>query len=256
MLALTEKQSFLNRYGLSGNALKIIACLFMLADHIGFVFFPSGLLLRKIGRLALPIFAFLVAEGCKYTKNKPKHLLIFLVAGIIYLFAYLVVEGVLYGSILTTFTLSTLIIYSLQFLKKYLAKGNFKMAVLGLLCIAASIIFSVFVCRTITVDYGIAGVFLPVFVSLADLKDYKNLKISPQNLHMCELLLLACGICLVVYQRNLLSSVAPYHFLSLIFVALYSGRRGYANIKYFFHIFYPVHLVILYGVWYFLYVLN
>lgn len=176
MLALTEKQSFLNRYGLSGNALKIIACLFMLADHIGFVFFPSGLLLRKIGRLALPIFAFLVAEGCKYTKNKPKHLLIFLVAGIIYLFAYLVVEGVLYGSILTTFTLSTLIIYSLQFLKKYLAKGNFKMAVLGLLCIAASIIFSVFVCRTITVDYGIAGVFLPVFVSLPTSKITKTSK--------------------------------------------------------------------------------
>ena len=58
---------------LSGNTLKILACIAMVIDHVGVLFFPSNMLYRKIGRLALPLFAFLLAEGCKYTRNKKKH---------------------------------------------------------------------------------------------------------------------------------------------------------------------------------------
>ena len=57
---------------LTGNALKILAALFMTIDHIGVMLFPRVLVLRIIGRLALPIFAFMIAEGCKYTRNKKK----------------------------------------------------------------------------------------------------------------------------------------------------------------------------------------
>ena len=63
-----------NKIGIFSNStLKIFACLFMLIDHIGFHLYPRIFELRLIGRLAFPIFAFLIAEGCKYTKNKLKH---------------------------------------------------------------------------------------------------------------------------------------------------------------------------------------
>lgn len=67
-----------HRYGLSAAALKYLAALFMLVDHIGMVF-PTMLtelglptwadgLPRLIGRLAFPIFAYFVAEGCRRTR--------------------------------------------------------------------------------------------------------------------------------------------------------------------------------------------
>ena len=49
---------------LSGNALKIIAALAMVADHVGLMFFPQVRILRIIGRLAYPIFAYMIAQGC------------------------------------------------------------------------------------------------------------------------------------------------------------------------------------------------
>ena len=60
--------------GLSGNQLKLIALAAMTVDHIGVQFFPNIQLLRIIGRLALPIFAYMIAQGCRYTKNKARYL--------------------------------------------------------------------------------------------------------------------------------------------------------------------------------------
>lgn len=51
------------------NQLKIIACISMLIDHIGYVLFPDVTVLRLIGRIAMPIFAFFIGEGCLYTKT-------------------------------------------------------------------------------------------------------------------------------------------------------------------------------------------
>ena len=54
---------------LSGNALKIIATILMVIDNVGYIIFPSVLAFRIIGRISFPIFAFMIANGTKYTKN-------------------------------------------------------------------------------------------------------------------------------------------------------------------------------------------
>lgn len=54
--------------------LHLIAMLSMLCDHAGVVLFPQVRLLRCIGRLAMPIFAYCVACGCVYTKNPLRYL--------------------------------------------------------------------------------------------------------------------------------------------------------------------------------------
>ena len=58
---------------LSGFWLKIIAIITMTADHIGLAF--NILPLRYIGRLALPLFCFLVVEGVLHTKSFKKYML-------------------------------------------------------------------------------------------------------------------------------------------------------------------------------------
>jgi len=56
--------------GLTNNQLKIIAMLAMLIDHVGMIIFPGIMALRYIGRIALPIFAYMIAEGCHYTRDR------------------------------------------------------------------------------------------------------------------------------------------------------------------------------------------
>ncbi len=54
--------------------LKIIACLTMLVDHVGYTFFPQQLWLRVIGRIAFPLFCWYVARGFSRTRSRRKYL--------------------------------------------------------------------------------------------------------------------------------------------------------------------------------------
>ena len=75
---------------ISGSTLKIIGCILMIVDHVGCILFPRIMFFRIVGRLAMPIFAFLIAEGCYYTKNKLKHFLFFLFQAIYYHIYFLI----------------------------------------------------------------------------------------------------------------------------------------------------------------------
>ena len=59
---------------LDGTALKIIAMISMVFDHAGDMFFPDVMWPRMIGRLAMPLFSFCIAEGYSHTKDKKKYL--------------------------------------------------------------------------------------------------------------------------------------------------------------------------------------
>ncbi len=49
--------------------LKVIAFVTMLIDHIGYIFFPSVMWLRIIGRVAFPLFAYCLSVGAIYTRD-------------------------------------------------------------------------------------------------------------------------------------------------------------------------------------------
>jgi len=67
----------------NGDFLKFIAMFTMLIDHIGYLFFPSALWLRMIGRLSFPIFAFLIARGYRFTSDKRKYAFRLLAFGVL-----------------------------------------------------------------------------------------------------------------------------------------------------------------------------
>ena len=107
----TKKSTF----GLTNNQLKIIAMVSMLFDHVGEVLFYNQscyVIFKIIGRLAFPIFAFMIAEGCRYTKNRTRYLLTIAGLGIAFQAVYYVFTQSWYIGILLTFTLSILLFIS------------------------------------------------------------------------------------------------------------------------------------------------
>ena len=64
-------------FGLSGSALKVIAMISMVIDHIALYLMEQGTLLyetmRCIGRIAFPVFAFLIAEGFIHTRSRYRY---------------------------------------------------------------------------------------------------------------------------------------------------------------------------------------
>ena len=108
----------------SGNALKIIAAISMLIDHIGVIFFPQIKIFRILGRIALPIFSFMIAEGARYTRNKLRYFLTVFSLATACQIVYFLYDGDTYMSILVTFSISIVTIYAMQFFKENLFSKN------------------------------------------------------------------------------------------------------------------------------------
>ena len=114
---LTKLRKWFNVGALSNNQLKMIALVCMTIDHIGAYILTDCIILRIIGRISFPIFAYMIAEGCTYTKNRKKYLGIMAITAFLYQTAYFVITGSLAQFILVTFTLSILLIYVTDYAK-------------------------------------------------------------------------------------------------------------------------------------------
>lgn len=206
----------------------------MTLDHVGMVLFPQFSILRILGRLAMPIYAYMIAEGCRYTHNRKRYLLRLLGLGIVCQVVYFFAMDSLYQCILITFSLSVMVIFSLDWAKK---QGGFP----GFLVAIAAACTVWFLCELLptllpgtdfAVDYGFYGVLLPVLVWLGKTKNQ-------------TLLLLTLGLT----QLCLNSGMHQWYCLAAVpLLALYNGQRGKANIGKLFYFYYPAHLVIIQGI--------
>ena len=68
---------------LSSSGLHIVAMILMLIDHMGYALYPDLVVLRWIGRLAFPIFAFMIAEGARRTRSRKRYMLRLFILAII-----------------------------------------------------------------------------------------------------------------------------------------------------------------------------
>ena len=215
---------------LTGNALKIIAAISMVIDHAGLMFFPNMEIFRIIGRLAFPIFAFMIAEGCRYTRNRLRYWGMLTALAALCQIVYYFFDGSAYFSVLVTFSAAILVIYALDYWKR---RQGFPGAVVFLGAMAALWLANEF----LTIDYGFWGCMAPVFASLPSGKpwDTRNHRLAAFGLGLV-LLSLAIG------------GTQWYCLLALPLLLCYSGQRGKWKMKYFFYIFYPLHLVALLGI--------
>lgn len=222
------------RRGLSWEALRIIACLTMLIDHTGAIFFPRLRLLRIIGRLAFPIFCYQLSEGLYYTRSPGKYLgrlcIGALIAEIPYDLALWDCITFARQSVMVTLVLGFIALYSLR------DSGR---PWLGLLIVPACY----YLAEWLHTDYHGNGVLLVLAFGIARVLPHRRL---------WELVLagIACWY-IGGFRVTFLGMRIPvemFGLLSLPLIWLENGRRQWKNkaATIFFYGFYPAHLLILY----------
>lgn len=236
------------------NHLKIIACISMLVDHIGYFLFPEIEVLRWIGRIAFPLFAFFIGEGCVYTSSRKKyHLSVFLLGvgcQAVYIAEDLISNGkitfssdCLFLNILLTFSLGIFACFTMCDIREAYHRGEKKAVLAGSVILTVYILALFAMCTllwffrkqgdSLYFDYGICGMLLPLSAAV-----YRDRKL--------KLLLFTLGV--LIYCLVFTHSM-PHVWFSLISPVLllfYNGKSGSKKFKYLFYIFYPAHLGIIY----------
>ncbi|HHX11665.1 MAG TPA: hypothetical protein GX731_02500 [Clostridiales bacterium] len=216
---------------MSSFGLKLIAIITMLIDHIGAVFITpnttSYLIFRSIGRLAFPIFVFLLVEGFHHTRDAKKYLTRL---GIFALLSEIPFDLAFYGefhmghqNIFFTLFLGLLLI---MLMKEVEIKFPKNVVVINLINALLVIGFSI-VAFLLKTDYNFLGILL----------------ITAFYLFRGSKVLLVLSILLIFGTP--IGSISILATLSMVFIALYNGEKG-KSMKYFFYIFYPAHLLILF----------
>lgn len=230
---------------LNGNFIKILAAITMFIDHAGLLLFPNEEILRIIGRISMPLFAMMIAEGCRHTRDRFRHVALISLLGIVYSAVYYFLYEEIYFSILTTFTFSILITYAVQTCKKCIFQ---RAGVVRCLCsaaiLAALLIFVYLLCERYEVDYGFFGCILPVFACLPDMKGIQKGGAFGGSDYYLRLAFFALGLlfCCIDFTWE----IKYYALIALLPLLLYNEKRGRFKLKYFFYIFYPAHLILLY----------
>ena len=225
------------KIGVSGSTLKIIALLIMFIDHIGAVIMQRTMWMpgfdhdfwnslympiRYVGRLAFPIFCFLLAEGFSHTSDVKKYMRRLLVFAFISEIPFdLAITGKVfsleYQNVFWELTWGMGAMFLLQIIEKrqfnYLVQVVARLGTIALFALSA---------EHLNFDYGMYGI-----ISIVALYVFRQNKLM-------QLLVGAVSFCW--------EPVAP---LAFGLIAFYNGKRG-RKIKYAFYAFYPLHLLALY----------
>lgn len=219
----------MEKKGISQEMLKLTACAAMLLDHIGAMFVP-GYGLRIIGRLAFPIFCFLLAEGAEHTKNPRKYGQRLLIGALL---AELPFDFMAYGSVSLQHqnVMVTLLVGYLMILQ--IKKRSDPLLPLLIAFLTAELLCS---------DYGGIGIAVIWLFTVTSGK--------PR-----ELLLRTAGLAILFWCMDsvrvtvfdLRIPIQLFGVLAMIPIGLYSGKKLTSSrwIQWAFYLFYPVHMLAL-----------
>lgn len=235
-------------FQISATALHIIGMILMTLDHIWGTFPKASAWMTCVGRIAFPIFAFLIVEGFFHTHNLKKYMLRLLIFALISEIPFdLMYEGIVFNpfhqNVLWTFLIALAGIHSIEKIKK---KEKLGLTVL----ISLFVILATYLLGIITfADYNGPGVlttyvfyffrkrnwwgFLGQFLFLA----YINIEMIKGFFYPVTIGTLS----LELSQQGLA-------LLALLPIWLYRGKQGYHSkpFQYFCYAFYPLHTLILY----------
>lgn len=223
--------------GLNRNQLKYIAIIAMIIDHIAFLFVPSTTILYKIcriiGKITAPIMCFFLAEGYNYTSSKIK-----------------------YGTRLLIFAIISQFAFSLTFFNKWFAL-NFNMIFTLFVCFLVLLSYEKIqnkiirwisiLCLTILSYFCDWGIFAPLWaLCFYIFKGKKFLQVVAYYIVTIFVIAIKYIIINNYNWTNILIQLGLFLFIPLLY--LYNGEKGKTSKfnKWFFYVFYPLHLIILY----------
>ena len=247
------------------TALQIIAIVTMTIDHSGKLFAQYGTWIFDvcciIGRIAFPLFCFMIAEGSRHTRNIWKYLLRILVFAILiegFFFIYSYYFGGIdkyFLNIFFTLALGLLIVALLKSDKWYIKLTSVvPVALLFLFCTVIKKVTIFHVPFYLGFEYGFYGIFLIIWFSLFEKRYLQVIGLVIASILFCE-----HGL---FYQLYLPDFYLPFYYqwfgmLAIPFIWLYNGKKGKFQLpRYFVYFYYPIHMLVIYGIYLLIHVIR
>lgn len=217
----------MNLKSIDGTTLKLIALVSMTIDHIGLVLFPQHIWLRYVGRLAFPIYCFLIVEGYFHTKNVKKYM------GRLALLA--VISEIPFNLMLSgnasyrfsqnaffTLLIGLATLVGMNWLYGHLPNNLkfLRFAAVGVGCVAAYVI---------DCDYSYKGILMiALFYLFRESVLYQLIGVGAVQIYM--------------------GGAQTFAIASFIPISLYNGKKGWGNkvFQWLFYFYYPLHMMVLY----------
>ena len=222
---------------LNGFHLKLIAICTMLIDHMGYTLFPGVMWLRCVGRVAFPIFCFLIAEGCVYTHDRKKYALRLLVFALLSEIPYnLMNSGMIWDpydqNVLWTLLTGALVCWLIDWALK-------KCTPLSFVLTGAAMVAAYWLLEAFRTDYGGWGMLL--------VAAFYGVHRAPSG---AVVKMIAQAFGLAFFSIGVMGgylSIELWSLAALVPIWLYNGQRGFSHkaVQYGFYAFYPVHILIL-----------
>lgn len=227
--------------GLDGGALKGIAAALMLMDHVGAILLPEVPVLRCVGRLAFPIFAFFIAEGYAHTRDFGRYFRRLAILAVVSEIPFNLENGAVFDltrqNVLFTFCLALLTLRGLEALGR--ERGFGRWAGCGLV-LAAGFAAG----ELLRTDYGGWGVVTVALLYLCRDGRYAKLWLL---LAMAAVNGLGMGsLTMPVFGGEMPIQIFAVAALPMIW--LYNGQAGPKGLRRAFYVFYPAHLLVLEGI--------
>lgn len=253
---------------INGFQLKMIGIVLMVFDHIHQMFATNGvpMCFTMLGRPVAVIFIFMSVEGYVHTRNKIKYMTHLLIAFMVMSFTSNIVTSafpsdvVLMNSIFGTLFLSVLAMYATEKMIVGIKTRHTKSIITSALIItyfAASsmTILSVISSENPSIELLRILMYLPTmitveaspFVLLAVLLYLARNNRKVQFLLIASVSLLSTGF---NFTDLFTTNIQWMMIFAIIPIALYDGTKG-PSMKYFFYVFYPIHIYVLYILSYF-----
>ena len=243
------------KFDISSAGLHILAMALMLCDHLWATLIPGNIWLTCIGRLAYPIFAFMTVEGYFHTRNLKKYALRLLLLAVLSEIPFnLMYSGrtinPFHQNVLFTLLLGLLLYHGAERFVRAVSGRLWKTAVVAVLQILGCLLGGLIGFA----DYGLTGVLVTAMFCCFPRWKYVNLFRI-----VCLILLLEVffkGEILLVPAFGTVFEIGKeaMGIFAMIPILLYSGKKGRGGkvMQYIGYGFYPVHMLILHLIRYFM----
>lgn len=244
---------------LNSNNLKIIAIFCMIIDHIGYYFsnfldYEVYFTFRCIGRIAMPLFLFLLVQGFFKTSNLKKYILRI---GIIAIITEIIIKVQNYINVNNNIVLNVKPILPLNVLFSFILilitlrlidRKIFKDDILDIFSRVMIITLIVLIYLYINIDYRIYGLIIGIIMYfLEKLKQTYNNDITKTKISVFSVIV-QFFLIVPIYIMSTKSIISIFSAVAFLIILLYNGQKGIKNkfISITFYLIFPLQYLSLY----------